>query len=332
MSKRALLASAMEWFGLTRLLEIAGSKPGILVINHHRIGDAQATRFDRGVFSATVEQLDRQVRYIKSRFPVLGGEELASLTFSAPLQRFYVAFTFDDGYLDNYTHAFDVLRANDCCATFFLVPSYVGSNTIPWWDAIAFLVRNSMASRITLELPKPLTVDLEPDREAAIQRVLNHYKLPENTDTNSFMEQLKQATGAELPHVGRRFLDWAEAAEMQSAGMTIGSHTLTHRILGQLSDDEQRHELEQSRAQLREKLGTTITTLAYPVGIPTAFSSTTEAVAIDAGYTACFSFYGGVNAGPNIRATNLLRNELQADPLLFRNQVAWIARFGRLPY
>jgi len=314
-------------------MEFAGSKPGILIINYHRIGDPLRSRFNRGVFSATVEQFDRQVAYLKRRFPIVAGEELEALGVSdKPLKRMYVAVTFDDGYLDNYTHAFDVLRHHGCSATFFLVPTYVGTNTVPWWDTIAYLVRNSPHSSLTLGIPSPLTVPLEGDRQRAIFAVLHHYKRVDNTHQDEFLRHLKTVAGCEIPAVDRRFLDWEEANEMQAAGMAIGSHTFTHRILSQLSEEEQQQELKRSRSILEQKMRRPVLTLAYPVGSTTAFTQSTERISSAAGYKLCFSFYGGINTPINFRPTNLLRNRFEPDELLFRNQIAWMTSFGRLPY
>ncbi len=333
MSKRSQLASAMERLGLTRVLEWLPAKPGILIVNHHRIGDASGSRFDHGVFSATTDELDHQVRALKRDFPILGGEELESLVQGGkPLRHFHVAFTFDDGYRDNYTNAFPVLRAHGVPGHFFLIPTYTGTPTIPWWDAIAFFVRNTAHRELVLPSPVPLTVRVEGDREAAILAVLRHYKRPDNYDGDAFLAALAEAADVELPTVEARFLTWDEAKEMQAAGMTIGSHTLTHRILAQLPEAEQEHELRASRAILEDRLGTPVRSLAYPVGITTAFTDATRRIARDAGYTVCLSFYGGINTPAAVEPTNVLRTSLEADRLLFRNQAAMLSHLGRLPY
>jgi peptidoglycan/xylan/chitin deacetylase (PgdA/CDA1 family) len=335
MSKRGLLAGAMRWSGLLAALERWPSKPGILVVTHHRIGDAGASRFDRGVFSATAEQLDAQVKYFKRHYNIVGGEELEALVLGkAPLKRLQVAITFDDGYLDNYTAALDVLRANDASATFFLVPPYVGTGFVPWWDEIAYLVRNTRVREIVLTVPEPLTVPLggEVDREAAIHRVLRHFKHPANRPESGFMEQLREQAQCSVPAVGRRFLDWDEARAMQKAGMTIGSHTMSHPLLGQLTAEQQRWELEESKKELEQELGVRIASVAYPVGSRTAFSGTTEGIAKSLGYTMGFSFYGGMNVPGKIEPMNLLRGTADPDARMFRTETAMWGALGRLPY
>jgi peptidoglycan/xylan/chitin deacetylase (PgdA/CDA1 family) len=333
MSKRLLLANAMQKLGILRMLESYKSRPGIFVVNHHRIGDSSRSRFDREVFSATADELDMQLQYFKKHLHIVSGEELEELISDRKkLRRMHVAITFDDGYLDNYTTAFDVLRANQVAAAFFLIPKYVGSSYIPWWDEIAYLVRNTKKSRITLKSPAPLTLELGEDREPAIHSVLQHYKQPNHMQGAQLMDELRAETECILPQPGRRFLNWQEAKEMKSAGMTIGSHMLSHRILRHLPPEQQHWEMEQSKKEIEANIGTRISTLAYPVGTPGAFDETTEEIARSLGYTMCFSFYGGVNTPENLNRTNLLRGCTNPDPLLFRAETMLSAKLGRLPY
>ncbi len=171
-----------------------------------------------------------------------------------PLKHLYVVFTFDDGYLDNYRKAFPIFKAHSLGAIFFLVPEYVGTSTIPWWDALAYCVRNAAVDAIELTTPEPVRVPLEESREKAIRQVLQQYKRQDNTDTARFMSELRAVTGGELPETGRRFLSWEEATEMQQSGMEIGSHTTSHRILSQLPADVQQAELLDSKQQIEERV------------------------------------------------------------------------------
>ena len=332
MSKRFLLARAMERSGLTRFVEALPVKPGIFILTHHRIGDTSRTQFDRGVFSATCDEFDQQVRFLKRRFPIVGGAELEELVYSRkPLRHLHVAITFDDGYRDNYTNAFGILRSHGVPGHFFLVPTFVGTATIPWWDAIAYCVRRTARPELSLSLPTPTTVSTE-NREEAIRSVLRHYKRSDNRDRDAFMRDLQQQAEVDLPHSETRFLNWKEASEMLAAGMTIGSHTLTHPILSHLSEPEQEHELRASRDLLEQHLGSRITSLAYPIGSTTAFNDATERIAEQAGYTVSLSFYGGLNRPGTIRPTNVLRTSMDSERLMFRNQVAFLSHIGRIPY
>jgi len=333
MSKRGLAATMLKKSGLLRIMEMSPSKPGILIVNHHRVGDASSSRFDRDVFSASAEAFEMQLKYFKRYFNIVAGEELEALvTGKTPLKRTHIAITFDDGYLNDYTTSFQILKANDSVGTFFLVPQYVGSSIVPWWDEIAYLVRNSPKSQITLQTPVPVTIQLGSDREQAIREVLRHYKRPDNHDGEQLLAEIREQAGCEIPVTERRFITWEEAREMQAAGMSIGSHTQSHGILGQMSPEAQEWELSESRKNIEANIGHPVRSLAYPVGIRGAFDETTEAIARRQGYTMCFSFYGGFNTPSHLQPTNLLRMATNRDDLLFRAETLLLSRLGRLPY
>ncbi len=58
-----------------------------------------------------------------------------------------------------------------------------------------------------------------------------------------------------------------EIAELASLGHEIGSHSVTHRDLTLLSDDELQRELTESKAQLEEIIKREITLLSFPYGL-----------------------------------------------------------------
>lgn len=58
-----------------------------------------------------------------------------------------VAITFDDGYLDNYTLAYPILRAHKFCATFFVITNAVGHAGFMTWDQL----RQMHASGMSIE-------------------------------------------------------------------------------------------------------------------------------------------------------------------------------------
>jgi len=62
------------------------------------------------------------------------------------------------------------------------------------------------------------------------------------------------------------YLTWDEISEMQKAGMSFGSHTLTHPDLKNLSPANLEREIKGSKEILGQKLGQEITDFCYPSG------------------------------------------------------------------
>jgi peptidoglycan/xylan/chitin deacetylase (PgdA/CDA1 family) len=298
--KRELLARALRGRGVTAVLERMPVRDVLLVLNYHRLGNAAANLFDPGVFSATADEFDGHLAGLKRLVSFVTLEEAQAYvagTLRDNTRRCRVLMTFDDGYLDNYTTAFPILRSHGVQGVFFLSTNLVGSHTVPWWDRIAYTLRTARRNAFRLHYPSELAVALTPAGwENSLKQVLRLYKQPANTEPERFMRQLREAAEAdEVPPTARQFLDWDEARSMLAAGMAIGSHAHTHTVLAQLPVERQREELRLSREILSMQLRTPINTLAYPVGGPTSYSPDTQRLAAECGYRAAFAFCGGAN-------------------------------------
>jgi peptidoglycan/xylan/chitin deacetylase (PgdA/CDA1 family) len=77
---------------------------------------------------------------------------------------------------------------------------------------------------------------------------------------------------AHLSHVWRAShealppLAWSAVGELRAAGMSIGSHTWSHRNLALLSPAEAEHDLTRGREVIEARLGARVPAVAYPWG------------------------------------------------------------------
>jgi len=267
---------------------------GVVGVNYHRIGDGRSSPFDRGLWSATPEALDAQLRWLKSHFDVISPREIA---YVVRVRRGrHVVVTFDDGYLDNFTTAYPILRSNRVPATFFVSTGFLDNPRLPWWDEIAWMVRTSARPGIELRshLSSPIIFD-KPDRQKAIRALLRIYYRLSSGQCAAFMDALAQATGTGR-YVDVRehhWMTWDMVREMRAGGMTIGGHTVNHPVLARLSRDEQRSEIVGCRRRLEEELGVPMRSFAYPVGQLDSFNVETRECLREAGVQTAFSYYGG---------------------------------------
>ena len=51
--------------------------------------------------------------------------------------------TFDDGYRDNFDLAVPILRERGIPATFFLPTAFLDSPRLPWWDHVAYVIKQT---------------------------------------------------------------------------------------------------------------------------------------------------------------------------------------------
>jgi peptidoglycan/xylan/chitin deacetylase (PgdA/CDA1 family) len=294
-SKRGLVAQALETTGCGRLLQIAPSWRGLLILNYHRIGESRHSPLDRELWSATTEDFDRQIRAVTRDFDVIGLNDLEDVLKS--LRGRQVMITFDDGYLDNYTDAFAVLKTYRAPATFFITTGFLDRPQVPWWDEIAWMVRNSPLK----ELPDnrwtgmPIAFDA-PDRNRAIKRLLNLYKRLDGTRTRDFLEDMASLlqSGRCPDYVGHElWMTWPMLREMRQCGMTIGGHTVTHPVLANLPLADQQFEIGECRRRLVQELGEPIDAFSYPVGGRHSFTRETQVIVEQCGYRWGFTYQGG---------------------------------------
>jgi peptidoglycan/xylan/chitin deacetylase (PgdA/CDA1 family) len=88
-------------------------------------------------------------------------------------------------------------------------------------------------------------------------------------------------------------MTWDMVRELQSAGMQIGGHTVTHPILAQVPVERQEQEIAGCRTRLWEELNLEMEWFAYPVGARGTFTDDTRRILREQGVRLAFSFHGG---------------------------------------
>jgi peptidoglycan/xylan/chitin deacetylase (PgdA/CDA1 family) len=83
-----------------------------------------------------------------------------------------------------------------------------------------------------------------------------------------------------------RYLTWEQVKEMHDKGFSFGSHTLSHIVLTNASDDDMRVQLIKSREAIEWRLKQKVEYLAYPGGF---YNQRVIEVAKQAGYRAAFT-------------------------------------------
>ena len=285
---------------------------GLYCFNFHRIGDWRQTEFDPCVYSCSGEDLTKYVEFIKRNFRVISLDDLKEvLARKVPITEPLALLTFDDGYRDNYEIAYPILKDASVPATFFITTSLVQSNVVPWWDEIAWHVKQCAGQKIELDSwDSPICISTNiaegsSSSKAQIRTVLQKVKAA-SASVDTQLVELRGLTGKsiESERVGPMFMDWSQIRTMVANGMSIGAHSHSHQVFSGLSEDELKFELSHSKQLLESNLHMEISALSYPVGAVSTFSSSMFTEIEQQGYQLAFSF----NAHTNI---NLQKNRFQ---------------------
>lgn len=93
------------------------------------------------------EGFRRQMLFLKKhRYNVVKLEDLPDLMKKGRLPHKTIAITFDDGYENNYTYAYPVLKEYGIPATIFIVPALVGIEGYLAWDQIVEMSESGVVS------------------------------------------------------------------------------------------------------------------------------------------------------------------------------------------
>ncbi|MDW5265946.1 MULTISPECIES: polysaccharide deacetylase family protein [Acidobacteriaceae] len=67
---------------------------------------------------------------------------------------------------------------------------------------------------------------------------------------------------------GKRFMSWADVCDLPKCGIRVGSHTVSHRNLREMSRSRVEEEVRRSKEMLEDKLGAPVESFAYPYAFP----------------------------------------------------------------
>ena len=117
----------------------AGSK--ILVLNYHQVNN------NFNPLAVPVNDFDAQMSYLSEHgYVTITPDELAEgLEGNLNLPEKPVLITFDDGYVDNYTNAFPILKKYNFRATIFIIPSLISKNPrYMTWEQLKEMEQNGV--------------------------------------------------------------------------------------------------------------------------------------------------------------------------------------------
>ncbi|MDO4988377.1 MAG: polysaccharide deacetylase family protein [Synergistes sp.] len=96
------------------------------VLMYHGVGTENVKNW--GDMLISPEVFEQQIKYLHDHgYKLVSVEEVSErLKMNKDVKK-YIAITFDDGYLNNYTYAFPILKKYAATATFYIIPDAVGS-------------------------------------------------------------------------------------------------------------------------------------------------------------------------------------------------------------
>lgn len=305
LSRRGVAALA-DRVGLSHVLlrlRGLGGRPWLTIVNYHRVDELSSptvSGFDAEIVDATPAAFDAQLAVLARYFRCIGLDELRAALKGGALPRNPAMVTFDDGYLSGHDVALPALRRHGLRAVFFIATDAIARRRLFWWDRIHWLLRHARRDVLELRYPVPLRLEASSGVPAMARRLIAIVKQEAGLDLERFLAELTEAADApwsgarERELADRLVMTWDQVRALRRAGMDIGSHTRSHRILQTLPPAALGEELRGSREDLERELGERVFALAYPDGRAVPASSPIRDAIRAAGYEIGFTYNVGI--------------------------------------
>jgi len=264
------------------------------ILGYHRVND-DADAFFPGV---PVALFTRQMEYVAENYTIYSLDQIVAALTSRDLPDNALCITFDDGYKDNFVHAFPVLSRLSLPATIFLATGAIGSGKLLWHDRVFAGFRQTQVPELavvgTAWPHYPLQTVTQ--RQYALAAVLNSlWNLPDikrGEYVNTLLDALEVENDAQSQGL---MLDWPDVETMSECNIQFGAHTVTHPILSKAAPQLARKEIGRSTEAIEQRRAVTVNHFAYPVGRRSDFSDEIKTFLRDVGFVSAVTTIDGSN-------------------------------------
>lgn len=275
------------------------SHPVCQILQFHRINDDN----DPFIPATPVSIFRQQMDYLAKHFRVVSMDQLATGE-AFDCSEFSVALTFDDGYRDNFLHAFPVLKELGLPATIYLTTGYMEAAQLPWYDQVRQAFKLTTVQRVSFaDLGGP-SGDLH-TRAARLQLSSSVLAWLRRADEGRRMEaliaifrELRVPSTINLP---KPMLGWDDVREMQRHGITFGGHTVWHPALKGLPDSRLSEEIAGCKRTIESRLQRRAIHFAYPFGKIDDIGLAAKTAVRSVGFETAVTTVGGLNSAQQDR-------------------------------
>ena len=299
-----------------KVLARARQEHSCVILLYHRIVDDSSTYLNKGaVVHHHIEDFKQEIPYFKRNFQILSMDEVVShMKLGKGFRRPSIAITFDDGYLDNYTLAYPVLKKHGVPATVYLTTGLIGTPDQIWTEQIglAFLeTKKDYFNFSTILGDKAVSIRSKEEKEKANSKVSEALKLRPEDERRELIQQFLERLEVNEKcgrHFGERMmLNWDEIQEMRKDGITIGSHSHTHPILSRMPIQKAKDEILNSKKIAEKNVDVEVRHFSFPNGREEDFSEELRDYCREIGFESICSVIYGTNDASEGNAFTLKR-------------------------
>lgn len=275
MLKTAL--TALHYSGIGSLFAPLTRGKGVIFTLHQvqpdRRNEARSGRaFDPNrILSVTPQFLETAVLQVRaSGFETVSLDEaLLRLEGRSASSKPFACFTFDDGYRDNLTYAYPLLKRYNVPFTIYVPTDFPDGRGELWWLVLEQVVRKSPAVIVQMAGQlRSFACATNSEKQKTYDAIYWWLRgLPEDR-ARQVVRELAGGAGVDIEAICRYLImTWDEIRELASDPLvTIGAHTKRHFAVAKLKPSEARAEVSESVARIECELNRPCRHFSFPYG------------------------------------------------------------------
>jgi peptidoglycan/xylan/chitin deacetylase (PgdA/CDA1 family) len=265
-----LVKSGLHFTGVFSFLRAAVQRKRALVLRYHSVAapEDRADRYlDHGL-TITPDAFECQLAFLTRHYTIVPLQEIVDRLRQglAPYNK-VVAITFDDGFRDNYTRAFPLLRRYQAPATFYLTTGCIDNRQLFWVTHLRYMLTLTRAHELQTTVESFSFDFTQPKgREEAFRALVVKMKNIPTPRRLELLAELTEKLAVDDTPLRTIMMSWQEVREMHDQGMSFGAHTVTHPNLPNTSLDEAEREIRESKEIIEAHLQAPVLDFSYPNG------------------------------------------------------------------
>ena len=317
MLKTAL--SALHYSGVGSLVSPLTRGQGV-IFTLHQVKPSSGRPFDpNGILSVTPQWLEAVLTQVRTAgFDTISLDvAVERISGRARSDRPFACFTFDDGYRDNLTYAYPILKRHGVPFTIYVPTDFPDGRGELWWLVLEEIVRISANWQVEMDgTVRHFACRTTAEKQQAYDAVYWWLRnLPEPRARQSIRYLAAQA-GVDIAAMCRDLImNWDELRTLASDPLaTIGAHTCGHFAIAKLDPEHARNEIATSVARIEQEIGSPCRHFSFPYGDETSATQRDFDIAADLGLSSAVTTRKGlIHSDGRDCTTGLPRVSLNGD-------------------
>jgi peptidoglycan/xylan/chitin deacetylase (PgdA/CDA1 family) len=243
---------------------------GAIFMLHHISPDKPGRFEPNRILKVSPDFLELVIRQVRaSGFEIVSLDEAHFRLIEGNYGKPFVCFTFDDGYRDNFEHAYPIFKRHNLPFAIYVPTDYADGHGDLWWLVLEKVIMQVKALTMKIDGSlRRLRCGTPAEKDATFHAVYWWLRSIDEVDARGIVRELREGIDFDAKKLcADLMMHWGEIAHLASDPLvTIGGHTRRHYALAKLTLSEAQAEIEKSVRRIEQETGKPCRHFSYPYG------------------------------------------------------------------